>query len=377
MPMLEKLQLLGAAASWDSCGGVKQKSLRKAGIPASYANFVHDCSATSENCRLMKVLQSNKCIHDCKYCVNSGCSRGKAELAPEEIAKSFNSLEKAGYVNGLFLSSAVSGDADSAAEKMIESARILRQRFGFKGYIHLKVLPTMSKHLVFEMAQLADRLSLNLETPNASNLRLLGSTKDFAVDLQRRLGWIDEAKRKGARISFTTQFIVGAAGETDLDLLQKMRELYDETALHRAYFSAFSPVHGTPLEGQQAEKPLRERQLYQSDWLMRVYGFELKEIKLGLNEKNLFGNAGDVKFAIAANSPEEFPVDVNSAPKEDLLKVPGIGPNAAEKIISLRESGNAKFRDLKELRKIGVIARRAAPFIEIECQRQARLGAFC
>ncbi len=133
---------MGAAANWDSCGGVKQKSSRKAGIPTSYAPFIHDCAATSEQCKLVKVLQSNSCIHDCKYCVNSTCGQKKLELEPLELAKSFSAFERQGIVQGLFLSSAVAGNAEKATEKMIETAQLLRNRFGYKGYLHLKVLLT-------------------------------------------------------------------------------------------------------------------------------------------------------------------------------------------------------------------------------------------
>ncbi|MDP2973594.1 MAG: helix-hairpin-helix domain-containing protein [Candidatus Diapherotrites archaeon] len=374
--MLEKLRLLGNAASWDSCGGVKQKNLRKAKIPASYSSFVYDCAAGSEPCRLMKVLQSNSCIHDCKYCVNNSCKSGKAELAPIELAKSFDSLQRQGHVDGLFLSSAVTGEADKTAEKMIESVRLLRQRFGFKGYVHLKVLPTMSKHLIFEMAELADRLSVNLETVSKSHWETLGSTKDYLRDLQMRLLWLDEAKRKGRLTSFTTQLILGAAGETDLEVVQKMNWLYSNTALHRTYFSAFQPVKGTALEKQDGERPLREYQLYQSDWLLRVYGFKLNELKLGLNEENRFGNARDIKHEIALNNPNQFPIDVNNAGKEELLRVPGIGPKTAEKIIDAREQ-NKRFHSMRELQQTGAIARRAMPFVQLEGARQAKLSAFC
>ncbi len=376
MPLLEKLRLLGNAASWDSCGGVKQKNMRKAKIPAAYSNFIFDCAAGSEPCRLMKVLQSNSCIHDCKYCVNSACKSGKAELAPIELAKSFDSLQKQGYVEGLFLSSAVTGEADKTAEKMIESVRLLRQRFHFKGYVHLKVLPTMSKHLIFEMAGLANRLSVNLETVSKSHWQSLGSTKDYLRDLQLRLLWLDEAKRKGRLTSFTTQLILGATGETDLEVLGKMDWLYENTKLHRTYFSAFQPVKGSAMESVQPEKELREYQLYQADWLLRKYGFKLNEIKLGLNEENRFGNARDIKLAVAAGNPNRFPIDVNMASVQELLRVPGIGPKTAEKILNERERGNI-FHSLRELQQTGAIARRAMPFVQIDGARQAKLSAFC
>jgi predicted DNA-binding helix-hairpin-helix protein len=375
MDTLEKLQRLGAAASWDSCGGVKQKSFREAGIPADYAPFIHDCAATSEQCRLVKVLQSNSCIHDCRYCVNSGCGQRKVELEPEELAHAFMAFARQGIVQGLFLSSAVSGDAERSTAKIIESARLLRQKFGFKGYVHLKVLPTTPKEQVFELAKYADRLSLNLEVPSAGFFPELGSTKDYANDLEKRLRWIDEAKRKVGGISFTTQLILGAAGENDFDVLKKMDSLYGETELHRTYFSSFSPIGGTPLEGAEAERPEREHQLYQADWLLRVYGFSLREMKLGLNEQGRFGTARDVKFEIAKNSPNLFPVDVNHAGREELLRVPGIGPKCAEGILRQREQ--RQFSDFKELKKAGVIVKRAQAFIVVEGQRQARLKAFC
>jgi len=374
MDTLEKLQKLGAAAAWDSCGGVKQKSLRKAGIPASYSSFIHDCAATAEQCKLVKVLQSNACIHDCKYCVNSCSKQKKLELEPAELAKSFTRFARTGMVQGLFLSSAVTGDAEKATGKIIDTARILRQRHRFKGYLHLKVLPTTPKDQVFELARYANRLSLNLEVPGKKFFSELSSTKDYKNDLQKRLMWIDEAKGKGLLQSFTTQLILGAAGETDLDVLGKMNWLYDNTGLHRTYFSAFQPIKGTGMGKGKAEKPGREHQLYQADWLMRIYDFSFKEVKLGLNEENNFGNARDIKFQVALNNPNLFPVDVNNATKEELLRVPGIGPKGAERIVEMREE--KKFKEFKELRKAGAITRRAQAFIEVERQRQEKILSF-
>ncbi len=374
MQTLEKLQKLGMAASWDSCGGVKQKSLRKAGIPASHADFIHDCSNTNENCKLMKVLQSNSCIHDCKYCVNNSGKQKKLEFEPDELARSFTAFERAGMVQGLFLSSAVCRNVEKSTEKIVETARLLRQKYRFRGYVHLKVLPTTPKDQIFELARYANRLSLNLETTGTGFFEELGSTKDYKNDLEKRLKWIDEAKRKGKLTSFTTQLILGAAGETDLDVLKRMDSLYKDTMLHRIYFSAFKPVKGTALEKRQEEKDHRAYQLYQTDWLMKVYGFNFKEVKLGLNEEERFGNARDIKFEIALNNPNLFPVDVNNASLEELLRVPGIGPKGAEQIVKQREK--KKFKEFKELKKTGVIVKRAQSFIETDRQRQARISAF-
>lgn len=374
MQTIEKLQRLGSAASWDSCGGVKQKSLRKAGIPAGYASFVHDCSATSESCRLVKVLQSNECKHDCSYCVNSCGRQKRTELEPGELARSFNAFARAGVVQGLFLSSAVAGNAEKATEKMIESARLLRQDFRFRGYMHLKVLPSTPRWQVSELAGYANRLSLNIEAVDSSRFRGLSSTKDYGNDLLKRLRWIDNEKVRGRLASFTTQLILGAAGETDSEVLETMNRLYHETRLHRTYFSAFQPVAGTRLEKAEAQDPFREYQLYQADWLLRVYGFRLDEVKLGLNDLGNFGNAKDVKFRVAMENRNLFPVDVNCASREELLRVPGIGPKGAERVLNMREQ--KKFREVRELRKAGVVTRRAEPFIEVLGSRQARLASF-
>ncbi|MDD5148628.1 MAG: radical SAM protein, partial [Candidatus ainarchaeum sp.] len=246
--LLEKLRVLGNSASWDSCGGVKQKSLRKSKIPAELENIVYDCSNTSENCRLMKVLQTNSCLHDCNYCANT-CRAKKESLSPEEMAKGFSFLERKAFVNGLFLSSGVSGNADRSMDSMIESARILRKQFGFRGYLHLKALPGSSKEKIFEMAGLATRMSLNIESAEEGLFSEMSSTKDYRNDLVKRLLWIDEANRKGMlRAGFTTQLVVGALEETDRQILQRMNWLYENTSLHRTYFSAFSPVGKTRFE---------------------------------------------------------------------------------------------------------------------------------
>lgn len=274
-------------------------------------------------------------------------------------------------MQGLFLSSAVFKNAEYSSQQIIETAKLVRKKFDFRGYIHLKVLPETPKEKIFEMAEYADRLSLNIEVPKNDFLNELSTTKNYEKDLEKRLMWISEAKKKGLLHSFTTQFILGAAKETDFDLIKKMNSLYENTELHRSYFSAFSPVKGTALEKNPSENEKREHTLYQTDWLMRVYGFELKEIELGLNEYKNFSYSIDPKIAIALNNPNNFPVDINSANEIELLKVPGIGPKTAKNILQKREQ--AKFSDLKQLQKLGVITKRAIPFIQLDGTSQKNL----
>jgi len=324
----------------------------------------------------MKVLQSNKCIHDCGYCVNSGSCTKKMELQPKEIAQTFGSLRRKGIVQGLFLSSAVTKNADETADKMIESAKLVRKNVRPGFYLHLKVLPAMSREKIREMAEYADRLSLNIEAPSKNLFSELGSTKDYFHDLEKRIDWISDARGKYRMRSFTTQFILGAAQETDFDVLKKMNSLYKETDLWRTYFSAFEPVKGIRLEDSKAEKPAREHRLYQSDWLMRVYNFEFKELKLALNEEKKLSLQADPKMTIAVNSPNKFPIDPNNSTRDELLHVPGIGPSTAERISHAVESGK-KFRDFKELKQYGLIMKRAESFLQLDGERQARLNEFC
>lgn len=371
--LLQKLKILGSSAKWDSCGGTKKKSLLKAGVPAEYSSFIQDCASTGEKCRLMKVLLSNKCIHDCKYCKNSVCSQKKAELTPAEVAFAFASLHKHGLVDGLFLSSSVTEDPDKTADKIIESARLLREKYFFHGYIHLKVLPGVCKDKILEMSRYADRLSLNIEAPSKAHFSELCSTKDYSQDIEKRLGWLSDARSKGLLKSFTTQLVVGASLDSDLEIIERMNKLYSETSLYRTYFSAFEPVKGTAFENRPAEDPSREHRLYQCDWLMRIYGFKLDEIKKALDEKGMLAKGTDPKVLIARKCADKYPVDVNSASFCELIKVPGIGPKAAKKIMHLRESG-VRFKDIKDLRKSGAIAKRALPFIQLENSRQLRIS---
>lgn len=445
--ILEKLQKLGMAASYDSCGGAKEKSFREYGIPYEYQNFIYNCTNSSENvfvkkmvqngkginsnkklyekeelseevkkeawrkmskvlptsknealnkpnkCLLTKVLQTNSCMHDCAYCVNTTCKE-KVSITPQELANSFEYLWKNGYTTGLFLSSAVKRDSTISTEEMIATVKILRER-GYKGYIHLKVLPDTPEYLIKEAALYANRMSVNIESATKQGFSELTSTKDYKEGVLRRINTLDNLKRKVMREentssgwfcdskevengtdlrfrSFTTQMIVGANSETDLDVLNRMNSLYEETQLYRTYFSAFSPVEGTKLMDKKPENKIREHRLYETDWLLRIYGFDKKLISLGLNEENNFSHSTDVKQSIAIARKDLFPLDPNTATKEELLLVPGFGPKTVETILSARE--NKKINAFDDLETIGVRVNKAKSFLNIEGKQLNLLG---
>jgi len=375
MNTFEKLKILGANAKWDSCGGTEKK---RTDIPPEFQPVVVDCASSSESCRLMKVLQSNACVHDCNYCVNSCKSSPKAQLEPQETASVFLHLARNNFVNGLFLTSAVTKNPEESAEKIIESAEIIRAR-GWTGYVHLKVLPGMSKDQIFRMAELADRLSINIEAPSSSRFSELSSTKDCKPDIVKRMRWIQEALKKTEGVGriarkHTTQFVVGSCGETDLEYFNSIDKLYSDFGLHRAYYSAFSPVEQTCFSEKKAVPERREFRLYQSDFLYRTYGFELKELKLALDENGNLPLARDPKQSIALQSPNEFPLNPNDAKREDLLKVPGIGPKTADKILLLRNSKT--ISEFSELKECGAILQKAIPFIDLGFGRQESIFRF-
>jgi|GEM_PF-2361129 len=434
--ILKKLQKLGLSAKYDSCGGGKEKSFREYAIPYKYQPFIYNCTQSSENvfvnkmlergsqkkenqklyeknipseqekkeawnfmkknlpesknkalnktnkCLLVKILQDNACMHDCKYCSNTTCKE-KVSIEPNELASAYETLWRKGYTTGLFLSSAVHGSPENSTEKMIATARILRER-GYKGYIHTKVLPDTPEYLIKEMALYANRLSVNIEATTPSGFEELTTTKDYKSGVLKRLNTLDKLKREADKQnncsqgwfcdsheitngeeyrfkSFTTQIILGANYETDSDVINRMDSLYEETSLYRTYFSAFSPVEGTALEKHYPENKKREHRLYEADWLFRVYGFDKKTIEKGLNEKGNFSLGQNVKQSIAVSMPELFPLDPNTATKKELLLIPGLGPKSADKILEIREKKPVKT--LNDLESKGIRIGQAKTFI--------------
>jgi predicted DNA-binding helix-hairpin-helix protein len=260
---------------------------------------------------------------------------------------------------------------------MLTTVEILRGRYGFKGYIHLKVLPGAPYDCVERAVELANRVSVNMEAPTAAQLSRIAPDKHMPDDVVQRMHWIKRAAAasEGAMSSGqSTQFIVGAGRETDRELLTTAVALYRDLGLRRVYFSAFEPVSDTPLESQPPAPTMREHRLYQSDWLLRCYGGVYALGDLVFADDGNLSLEVDPKLAIALRQPERFPIELNRADYADLLRVPGIGPKSAREIIKQREA-HGRFADLDELRRAGAVVRRAAPFILINGRAQGDLGA--
>jgi predicted DNA-binding helix-hairpin-helix protein len=326
---------------------------------------------------LLKTLLTSACERNCFYCpFRAGRDFRRATLKPDEMARSFMDLYQPGIAEGFFLSSGLAGGGVRTQDKLIDTAEILRRRMNYTGYIHLKIMPGAERAQVERAMQLADRVSINLEAPNSARLAHLAPHKAFTEELLKPLQWVNEIRRtlpqhygwKGRWPSSVTQFVVGGADETDLEIMSISSELIRKLRLSRVYYSAFHPVRDTPLENRPPENPMREFRLYQSSFLLRDYGFDLEDLPFGQS-----GNLPldiDPKIAWARVYLSEAPIEVNKADRQTLLRVPGIGPKGAEQILTTRRK--VKLHDLRELQRIGVIASRAAPFILLDGRRPPR-----
>jgi predicted DNA-binding helix-hairpin-helix protein len=320
----------------------------------------------------LKVLLSNACERDCGYCANRcGRSFERNSFRPEELAKAFHEMWRAGLVKGLFLSSAIHGGSALTMEREIATAEILRTKYDFRGYLHLKLMPGTERATVERAMELADRVSVNLEAPNPERLLRLAGKKDFFRELVTPLRWVKEIReRRGAEIlrsGHTTQFVVGASGESDTEILSTVSRLYGQFGLARAYYSAFRPVPDTPLQDLPQTSPLRELRLYQCDFLLRHYDFTLQD--LTFDEGGNLPLETDPKTLAALDQAERFPVEINRASRTELMRVPGIGPQSADRILEMRRQGT--FRSLRDLKEAGVSAGRAAPFVLLQGRRPA------
>ena len=334
--------------------------------------FVHPAILPNgQRIKLLKTLLTSACEQDCAYCpFRAGRDMRRATFSPDEFAALFMKLHRAGAAEGMFLSSGIAGGGVRTQDRILEAAEILRGKFGFHGYLHLKIMPGAQKAQVARAMQLADRLSVNLEAPNPNRLARLAPSKHFLEQLLQPLKWVDEIRQQqsphsgwqGRWPSTVTQFVVGGADESDLELLTTTDWLQHNLHLRRAYFSAFNPVPETPLENKPSTDPLREHRLYQASYLLRDYGFDLED--LPFNGSGNLPLPTDPKLAWADTHLREQPVEINRAERNELLRIPGVGPKGADAILRARRIG--MLRDISALKKLGVIVERAAPYVLLD-----------
>ncbi len=326
---------------------------------------------------LLKTLLTSACERNCYYCAfRAGRDFRRTTFTPDELGKTFMQLYQAGTARGIFLSSGVAGGGIRTQDRLIASAEILRHKLDYKGYLHLKIMPGAERAQVERAMQLADRVSINLEAPTTERLTHLAPQKVFLEELLTPLRWIEEIRSSqpgyqgwnGHWPSSATQFVAGGSGESDLELLQASAYLHGKLRLARVYYSGFSPVPDTPLENQAAVNPWRTHRLYQADFLLRDYGFGVEDLPF-MNSGNLPVDT-DPKLAWARTNLGERPLEINRADLHELLRIPGIGPRGARAILAARRQNH--IQRIEELKALGIVIKRAAPFILMD-GRQAPL----
>lgn len=326
---------------------------------------------------LLKTLLTSACERNCHYCpFRQGRDFRRQTLKPDEMARALIGLQQAGLIQGAFLSSGVAGGGVRTQDQLLATAEILRRKYGYRGYLHLKLMPGAQKAQVEQALRLADRVSINLEAPNAERLKRLAPGKEFFEELFQPLRWAEEIRRSGlppggpgARWpSLTTQFVVGAAGESDLELLQTSAALFSQLRLSRVYYSAFRPQPDTPLEDAPPTPLLRQHRLYQASFLLRDYGFDLEDLPFWPDGS--LPLAVDPKTAWAQAHLTAQPLEINRAERRELLRIPGIGPRGAEAILQARRQ--ARLRSLEDLQHLGVRVQQAAAYILLDGRRPAQ-----
>ncbi len=375
MNMFQKFEILTDAAKYDvACTSSGSDRGSGGSVGTAYRpGICHTWSADGRCVSLLKVLFTNYCIYDCAFCINRKSNDvPRAAFTPRELADLTMEFYRRNYIEGLFISSGVIRNPDYTMELMIQCVRILREEYHFNGYIHSKVIPGASLQLVDIMGRLVDRVSINIELPSEKSLQKLApqkSKQNIIAPMKAITQTGRQAKRelvkyrhapKFAPRGQSTQMIVGATDESDFHILRLSQALYDKYKLKRVFFSAYIPLNEDKLLPSKDTKPplLREHRLYQADWLLRFYGFRAEEI---LSEQdNMFNPLIDPKCNWALNNMHLFPVEVNTADYEMLLRVPGIGVTSARRIISARRLARLDFDGLK---KIGVVLKRAQYFI--------------
>ncbi len=368
----EKLTILTKSAKYDvSCSSSGSGRKNAGGIGNGYAaGCCHSFTPDGRCVSLLKILLSNDCIYNCKYCPNRlDADVPRATATPEELCELTVDFYKRNYIEGLFLSSAVTKNPDYTMERLLLTVKKLRLEYGFHGYIHLKGIPKADPLLMEEAAGYVDRMSYNIELPSERSLKLLApqkSKESLLLPMQTlaaQTAAFKEEKKKGLRKGYflpagqTTQMIVGASPEADGQILRLTQALYRKNGLKRVYYSSYVPVVHDALLPEEPVGQLREHRLYQADWLLRFYGFSVEEL---LSEGENLSTEFDPKCAWALKNMHLFPVEINRAPLEVLLRVPGIGAKNAYKIMEARRYTKLTFEDLTKMR---VALKRARHFI--------------
>ncbi|SFA95920.1 putative DNA modification/repair radical SAM protein [Poseidonocella pacifica] len=378
LSLSEKLSILADAAKYDascaSSGGERRDARDGKGFGSTGgAGICHSYAPDGRCISLLKILMTNFCIYDCAYCVNRVSSRvERARFTVEEVVYLTVEFYRRNYIEGLFLSSGIIRSPDDTMADMVRIVRTLREQENFRGYVHLKTIPDASPELLDEAGKWADRLSINVELPTQSGLDQLAPEKDLGeirkamagVRLRQEASWelTYRGKRKArfAPAGQSTQMIVGADGSDDATILRQSTNLYANYGLSRVYYSAFSPIPDSTVVLPLKPPPLqREHRLYQADWLLRFYGFKAEE----LGQKGMLDLDLDPKLAWALAHREIFPVDVNRAPRETLLRVPGFGAKSVARILSARRHRSLRYEDLAAL---GAVMKNARAFILAE-----------
>jgi putative DNA modification/repair radical SAM protein len=376
MDVLEKLSILSDAAKYDvacTSSGVDRGGQSGKTGSTSACGICHSFAADGRCISLLKVLMSNACIYDCKYCVNRvSADTPRTSFTPDELAELTIQFYRRNYIEGLFLSSGVLKSPDYTMERMITVIQLLREKYCFNGYVHVKAIPGADPALIDRLGFLADRMSVNIELPTEASLRLLApqKTPNAVIDPMARIssGIRENSADRGqfrhapkfAPAGQSTQMIVGASPDSDLKILRLSQGLYRKYSLKRVFFSAYTPViEDKNLPSLLTAPPLlREHRLYQADWLMRFYGFSAEEI-VSPEHPNL-SLILDPKCSWALRNIDRFPVEINRASYETLLRVPGIGVTGARRIMQARRAGTLDFSGLK---KLGIVLKRARYFI--------------
>ncbi len=364
MEIGDKLELLGGYSALfdvEGCPEADKAYLRR---QAAKGAGIFYASLGGNRCMpLLRVLQTNVCENECRYCsINCHRQVRRTSFRPDDLARTFMAMVERRMVQGLFLSSGVAGGAARTAERMLTTVEILRLREGFRGYIHLKIMPGQPLDYIEQAVALADRVSVNLEAATPEHLARIAPGKDYDLILpsMEEVRRLQRRNPKQLRAGQITQLVVGAAGESDREVMGTTQELYDRFDMRRVYYSGYQPVCGEVLAPPVSDR--RQHRLYQADWLLRFYGFRFPE--LPFDGVGSLPTEVDPKEAWALLHPECFPIEVNWASYDELLRVPGIGPVSARRILSLR-SAHA-FRELKELSRLGAATKRARHYVLLD-----------